>query len=361
MSNPWSLFVDRHDLKMAAVEPTPIPDLADGQALLKVDRVGMTANNVTYALMGEAMRSWQFFPADEQRGRVPLWGFATVEASKSDGLREGERFYGYLPPSSHLLVEPASLTEFGFKDASAHRQPLPKPYNVYQATATDPAYEPKDEDLQILYRPLFITSFVLDDFFDDNDEFGAEALIYSSASSKTAYGTAFCAQRRGSKATRIGLTSPRNLEFTRSLDCYDEVLTYEQIEELDRGTPTAYLDMAGSLETRRAIHSHLESALKHDAVVGATHLQGPPAPDAAEVPGVRPRFFFAPDQISKRREDWGPRGVEDRFGAAWKDFVPVVAGWVEVVESAGPEGLKAAWLEVLSGESDPRKGRVIAL
>lgn len=329
--------------------------------MLKVDRVGVTANNVTYALMGEAMNYWSFFPAPEGKGRVPLWGFATVEASRTEDLEEGERFYGYLPTSSHLLVEPTSVTESGFADASAHRQRLPKPYNLYQRTATDPAYAPEDEDLQILYRPLFITSFLLDDFFDDNQEFGADTAVYGSASSKTAYGTAFCAGRRGSKTKRIGLTSARNLEFTRSLGCYDQTLTYDQIEQLDRSIPTVYLDMAGDLQVRRDIHEHLGDALKHDAVVGATHLGGPPAPDAGEVPGVRPRFFFAPDQIAKRREDWGPRGVEERFGAAWRDFVPVVKGWVEVLESSGPEGLRAAWLEVLSGRSDPRQGNVIGL
>src|SRR3712207_7922901 len=43
-----------------------------------------------------------------------------------------------------------------------------------------------------LFRsPLFLTSFMLADQLEDNRFFGARALVLSSASSKTAYGTAF--------------------------------------------------------------------------------------------------------------------------------------------------------------------------
>ena len=77
-----------------------------GQALLRVDTFGLTANNVTYAVMGEAMSYWDFFPAEDGWGRVPMWGFAEVERSEADGVEPGTRVYGYLPPSSHLLVHP---------------------------------------------------------------------------------------------------------------------------------------------------------------------------------------------------------------------------------------------------------------
>ena len=57
----------------------------------------MTANNVTYALMGDAMHYWDFFPAEPGLGLVPLWGFADVVASSTDGVEVGTRVYGYLP------------------------------------------------------------------------------------------------------------------------------------------------------------------------------------------------------------------------------------------------------------------------
>ena len=46
----------------------------------------------------------------------------------------------------------------------------------------------------MIVRPLFITSFMLADFLQDNAFFGARQVVVSSASSKTAYGTAFCLQ-----------------------------------------------------------------------------------------------------------------------------------------------------------------------
>jgi hypothetical protein len=58
----WDLLVDRADLTRTEIVQVPTPGLQPGQALLRVDRVGMTANNVTYAVFGDAMRYWDFFP-----------------------------------------------------------------------------------------------------------------------------------------------------------------------------------------------------------------------------------------------------------------------------------------------------------
>lgn len=361
MSAGWDLFVERGDFAATLIAETPVPEPGDGEAVLRCDRVGVTANNVTYAIVGDSMRYWQFFPASGTLGRVPLWGFADVASSTIEGLAEGTRVYGYLPPSSHLVVRPDRVDSHGFRDASLHRAALPGPYNIYQAVLSDPAYDAEREDLQVLYRPLFITSFMLDDFFADNEDFGAEQLILSSASSKTAYGTAFCARLRRSAPRLVGLTSDRNRAFTESLGCYDEVWTYDELEAQPADVPTAYADMAGNLDLRKRIHGHFGDALRHDAVVGATHLAAAPGAGAADVPGPRPTFFFAPDQITKRRADWGPRGVEAKFGAAWAAFVPAVETWVDVAAGQGPEGLRAAWLEVLSGQSSPRVGHVVQL
>ena len=334
--------------------PTPVPQ--PGQVLLRADRVGMTANNVTYAVFGDAMHYWDFFPAEDieglGQGRVPLWGFATVEQSTVADVAEGTRLWGYLPTSSHLLVEPASADGRGFRDASAHRQHLPAPYNRLTTTNTDPAYDPDLEDLQVLYRPLFMTSFVLADFIDDHDRFGAESVVISSASSKTAYGTAFLLHG----ARRVGLTSAANRAFTESLGCYDEVHTYDEVDELTPG-PAVYIDIAGDGALRRRVHQRVEPV--YSAVVGASHHDAAPDLDVADLPGARPTFFFAPDQMRKRYADWGPDGVEDRHAEAWRRFAPVVAGWVDVTVGRGPEGLRDAWLEVLAGDTPPRVGHVV--
>jgi hypothetical protein len=349
----WDLLVDRTDLSSTAIAEVPTPSIGDGQVLLRVDRVGMTANNVTYAAFGDAMHYWDFFPAADGWGRVPLWGFCEVEASTVPDVAVGTRLYGYLPTSSHLVVEPAKVDERGFRDASAHRQALPSPYNGLTTTGADPAYERSREDLQVLYRPLFMTSFMLADFLQDNGFFGAENVVLSSASSKTSYGTAFLLDG----IRTVGVTSGGNAAFTSSLGCYDQVTSYGELQ-LPEG-PTVYVDVAGDAALRRRVHESAD--LVHSAVVGAAHHDAAPDVTDEGLPGPRPAFFFAPDQMRKRYADWGPDGVEVEHAKAWARFAPVVEDWVDVSVGAGPEGLRAAWLEVLGGAVPPRVGHVVQL
>lgn len=355
----WDLLVKRDELAGSTFVEQVLPALGDGEALLRVSRVGVTANNVTYARLGEALRYWNFFPAAREGwGRVPLWGFADVEESNAKGVAVGERVYGYLPTSSHLVVRP-DATDAGFRDTSDHRADLPGPYNIYATTTADPSYRADREDLQILYRPLFITSFMLDDYLADNDFFGAEQILLSSASSKTAYGTAFCTRSRSNRPRLVGLTSPGNVAFTAALGCYDAVVAYDDVATLDCGAPAAYVDVSGNPELRQTIHE-LFGKLVHDAVVGMTHDDAQLGTND-DLAGPAPTFFFAPNQIRKRREEWGPGGIDQRYGAAWAEFAPLVEGWVDVSVTEGREGLLAAWLEVLAGRVDPRAGHVVAL
>jgi hypothetical protein len=354
----WDLVVGRDDLARTAFLEHPVPKPGPGETLLRVDRVGVTANNVTYARLGETMRYWSFFPIDEGWGRVPLWGYADVEQSNVKGVEAGTRVYGYLPTSSHLIVRP-DVSDAGFRDTSDHRADLPGPYNLYAATSADPSYRADHEDLQILYRPLFITSFMLDDYLGDNDFFGAEVALVSSASSKTAYGAAFCTRLRERRPRLVGLTSPGNVAFTESLGCYDAVMGYGDIISLGADPPTLYVDVSGNPELRDTIHNHFEN-LVSDSVVGMTHENGQ-LQGRHDLPGPSPIFFFAPDQIRKRRKEWGPGGIETRYGAAWAEFAPAVKSWVDVTVGEGRDDLLAAWLGVLSGRVDPRVGHVISL
>ncbi len=345
----WTLSVDRSDFARTALDEAAVPEPADGEAVLRVERVGMTANNVTYAVLGgPPFRYWDFFPAPEGWGRVPLWGFAEVTESRAAGITEGDRVYGYLPSAGHLLVTPARADGRGFRDAAEHRATLPPVYNGYVRTTGDPAYEPHREDLQVLYRPLFFTSFVLADWVTDNASFGAEQVVLSSASSKTAYGTAFLLHEAGVRT--VGLTSPSNVAFTQSLGVYDDVLPYDAVPGLPR-RPTAYLDVASSGELRTALREHLGDALVRDTVVGFTQ-QDPAAAGGGTL-------FFAPDQIRKRSADWGRDGLDERFGAAWRAFAPRAEEWVDVVPHEGPEALRDIWLAVLAGRTAPREGHVV--
>ncbi|MGC4893675.1 DUF2855 family protein [Micromonospora sp. DT31] len=355
MADSWTFAVDRDDLAHTTLVDGAAPALAAGEALLRVDRVGLTANNVTYAVLGDAMRYWEFFPPerhglDRRWGLPPLWGFAEVTASTVPGVEPGQRVYGYLPPAGHLVVRPDRVDGTGFRDASAHRTDLPSPYNAYRSTTGDPAYRADQEDLLVLFRPLFFTSFMLADQVADNDFYGARSLVLSSASSKTAYAAAYELHGRGPRL--VGLTSPGNLDFTRSLGCYDEVVSYDHVDTLD-DVPTVYLDLSGAPATRAALRGHLGDRLVRDIAVGLT-TQTPNAAAAEEV-------FFAPVQMRKRRQDWGREGLDARFTDAWQRFAEVVSGWLDVRPGSGPQALRDAWREVVAGRTPPRVGHVVQL
>jgi hypothetical protein len=351
-------LVKRDDLRNCRIAESEAPDLADGQALLRIDSFGMTANNVTYGVFGDAMSYWDFFPAGDGRGRVPVWGFAEVERSEAEGVAPGTRLYGYLPPSSHLVVTPKSVGDDGFTDGSPHRATLPSAYHRYLVTGGDPFYRADTEDVQMLLRPLFFTSFLIDDQLADDGLTTRGPIVVSSASSKTAIAAAFLlAQRDGARL--VGLTSPRNAEFVRGLDIYAQVVTYDEIDSLDR-EPATFVDIAGDPEARLAVHEHFGDGLAHSMLVGATHWQDLGA-GGGELPGPAQVFFFAPDRVNKRSKDWGAAGLGRRVADAWHPFCDWTAGWLEVIRGHGFEAVRSAYLEVLEGRVDPKTAHVLSL
>lgn len=351
-------LVKRDDLRECRIAESEAPSLEPGQALLAVDSFGLTANNVTYAVMGEAMSYWDFFSAADGWGRVPMWGFAEVERSEADGVEPGTRVYGYLPPSSHLVVAPVGAEASGFVDGSPHRGALPSAYHRYLPTGADPFYRPGTEDMQMLLRPLFFTSFLIDDQLDDEGFATRGPVVISSASSKTAIAAAFLlAQRDGVEV--VGLTSPRSAEFVEGLGIYDRVVDYDAVASLERG-PVTFVDIAGDEAVRRAVHSHFGGDLAHSMAVGVTHWEEL-GPSGADLPGPAPKLFFAPDRVVKRSKDWGRAGLEQRVADAWHPFCEWIGERIEVVHGEGFDAVRDAYLEVLEGRVAPQTAHVLSL
>ena len=115
--------VAKHDLQQSELIETRLPDALPSDALLvKVDRFAFTANNITYATLGESLKYWQLFPAPKGFGNIPVWGFGDVIASKHPAIAEGERLFGYFPMATHLVIEASDVSKRGLRDAAAHRQ-----------------------------------------------------------------------------------------------------------------------------------------------------------------------------------------------------------------------------------------------
>jgi len=350
--------LDLHDCRFVEQRLDPIA----GELVLAIDRFALTANNITYAVAGDSMDYWQFFPAAEGWGRVPVWGFANVVQSNHAGIAVGERVYGYLPMSTHLVVRPERVTDGGFTDGAPHRAERAAVYNQYTRLAHDPSYAAANENAQMLLRPLFMTSFLLDDLLDDNDFFGARAVILSSASSKTSLGLAYLLrQNRSERVKIIGLTSPANRGFVERLGYYDSVVPYDAVDTLDATQPSVFVDMAGNGGVLRAIHQHFGDALRYSCLVGATHWDSRSGAGRDSLRGPKPEMFFAPSRIIKRNKDWGRGGIDGRVASAWNSFVSDVKPWLKVVEGHGKGDVERIYQEVLSGKAAPDVGYVLSL
>ena len=369
------LFIARNDLQRTQFKDDPdapaVRPLADGEARLAIDHFALTANNITYAAFGDAMKYWQFFPAaDAAWGCLPVWGFATVTESHAEGVAVGRRIWGYYPCGSHLVVQPVKVREGSFADGAPHRQDLAAAYQHYVFCDKDPGWQPQLEGLQAVLRPLFVTSFLIDDFLADNQFFGAQQLLLSSASSKTAYGTAFClALRRGAPGAPrvVGLTSPANRAFTQALGCFDAVHDYADVAALDPTVPSVYVDFAGNAALRHGVHEHFGEALKYSSSIGGTHVSA--LGSGRGLPGPRPTLFFAPAQIKKRSapvpEGWGRDVLEQRIAAAWSAFIARVERaddpWLQIVNRSGADATEGAYRALLGGRADAHEGLMLNL
>ena len=356
------LEVDKADLHHVRSVEHPRAMLADGEVRLAVDTFGLSSNNITYAVYGEAMRYWSCFPGPVDDGvawgRVPVWGFGDVVESKAEGVTEGRRVFGYFPLADELVVRPGRLDDQGFSDVTPDRQAVPSVYARYGWVDADRVYRPEREDRQMLLWPLFVTSFVVDDFLGDHGLYGADTVVVSSASSKTAIGAAFqLAVRRDLDV--VGLTSAANLDFVRSLDCYDSAMTYEDVGRLVP-TDSCYVDVAGRRDVTAAVHERLGGRLRYSMIVGDTHWDDSSGA-VDQLPGPSPTFLFAPDQIAKRREEWGRDGFEAAVAEAWDRFVPWTDGWLTLRSVRGPDAVEAAYRALLDGQVDPRAGDICSL
>jgi len=363
MTDPQSLdlIVNRKQWSEHTFVEGPAPaDLRAGQVLFRVDRFAFTANNVSYALAGDLLRYWDFFPTREGFGRIPAMGFGDVIASRHPAVAEGTRCFGFYPMSRYLVIEPSHASAAQIVDGVAHRKGLAPAYNQYSPVKTDALYTASREDPLMLMRGLFLTSFLAEDFLAESKLYGARQLLITSASSKTAIALAFVTAQRG-EAKAVGLTSPGNLDFVKQLGFYDEVRSYDDIASLRAQDPAVLVDMAGDAGLNDALHRHFGEALRYHCSIGATHWEARATGSEETLPGARPAFFFAPAQIQKRSQDWGPEGLQARLGGAWSAFCDASDAWLRVVRGYGREAVKQIYLDTLAGRTRPTQGHVISL
>ncbi len=353
------LLVKRGRIGESCIVERPVPDLADGEILVSVGDFALTSNNITYAVMGDQLSYWRFFPEDDEWGIVPVWGFAEVTRSRHADVPVGARMWGYLPMASHLVMRPGKVKSRGFIDAAPHRDGLPLVYNHYAFTADEPPALAAAADMRSLYFPLFTTSYLIADYFADNGLFAAEQIIIGSASSKTGFATAhYLGALADRPAAIVGLTSPGNVGFAERLGVFDSVVAYGDVASLDPGVPTAYIDMSGDGAVLAAVHHHFGDNLRASIGVGATHWNAPR--NRKPMPGAAPSFFFAPTQIAKRDAELGAGEVLRRAGTANLAFAVGLGDLLKITHHRGAAAVEARYQDMVNNRTPPTDGLILS-
>jgi hypothetical protein len=355
--------IQKNHLAKARIIDTSLPAANAGEVVLKVDKFAFTANNLTYGVMGEQIGYWQFFPAQDNAsgewGIIPVWGFADVVESKTEGIEVGERLYGYFPPAAYVTMLPVGISSKRFIDGSAHRSALPAGYNMYRRVQAEPGYNPELDNERMLLYPLHLTSFCLWDCLQDQNWYGAKQCIIISASSKTSIGLAYALHADENAPPSIALTSKRNLALVNKMGIYDSALVYEEITSIDANIPTVIVDMSGNAPLLGALHQHLGENLRHCINVGLTHWQESHS-DAA-VNTERSEFFFAPSHIQKRLQDWGPKVFEQKTSEFMFATALQCREWLKLTKIDGLSGLTEVYQDVCDGNIAPDEGLIVEL
>lgn len=354
----WALSIARDAIAdVILVEEAPRV-LAAGEVRLAVRRFALTANNVTYAAFGSAMRYWEFFPGEDGRGRLPVWGFAEVAETRTDELEVGERIYGYFPAGSELIVRPGKIDSASFVDCAQHRAELPPAYNRYVRCAADTGWSPAREPAQMVLQPLFITSFLIAYFLREEGAFGAQTISLTSASSKTAIALAWLLKAMPVEGTRVqAMTSAGNADYVRELGLYDDICLYDAIETLPLDESYTLVDFAGNGAANTRIHTHLDDRLKANVRVGGAHWEK--SAPVSGLPGPQPQFFFAPDHARARIKNWGQDVFEAKYRAGWDGFVDAASGYFDYVEAEGGEGALSVYEALIKGGFPARRAETI--
>lgn len=337
--------VNRSDLASTQIGRSDSPVLQAGEVRVRVEKIGLSSNNISYAATGDALGYWAHFSKDPDWGSVPVWGFAAVTESQHESISVGERIFGFLPMASEAIFSPTNVTEVCFTDASNQRAALHPWYTRLYRCASDPVFSEENLDVQPTMWALFMTGWMMADELNGN----VDTVVVSSASSKTALSLGWALKQLGLHS--IGLTSKDNRDFVSGLGVYSEVVTYDQIDTMPADYRTAYVDIAGNAKVTSDAHVRLGESLSDSVLIGSTHRA--PSAEPLPMPGPAPRFFFIPDVAEQKAQALSFERYHGDFAAAWKEFATWSAGWLEFERGNGAAAIEQGYLANLKGGISP--------
>jgi len=344
---------------------TSRPNLAHGQILVRVQKLILTSNTVTYAVAGRlpALNYFGHFPYPDKRlAACPAWGYGIVAESDCVDIPTGTRIKGCFTLAPWVVLTPSPVKRSTFKDTVFHRQKMPEIYATYQIQTK--AIEESMENFMVSGGLLFSTGWGC---AAQGSLAGADTMVLTSASSRTAIGAAFAAKHHAWYNTVIGVTSPRNVAFVRRQGLYDVVVTYDEINSLSC-TPTmkvAVFDMAGSIRHKRALRQRFANAVVDYALVGMTNV------DAESIAGQRQQVdsnggasesgFFVTHAIDKAACQWGRKITNRMIMEAQNAFAQWSISSFESINVYGADEVLNVWNKTVNNEAECSITYVVSL
>lgn len=364
MTNNHTFLLDKQNFTQSHWAEQAI-HTGENQVLLKVDRVALTSNNATYAMLGQQLHYWDFFQSyapDAQVGVLPVWGFAEVVESNVEAIAKGERYYGFWPFAQYALVTPEKITESGFLDATPPKPNLALAYRSFQKLS---GLSPKQECFNALFRPLGTTAWLLaNELAKKVATHGVSQVILSSASSKTALATAgilkAILQSTNQTVKLTGLTSTTNQVFVENTGFFDDVSLYDDVNTIITSPNSIYVDFSGSVTVRNAVHQRFQANLFESINVGATDWLGVTKKQAQELPGPTPYMFFAPTVYQETAKAIGPAKVASEIEKSMQ-FLGPMADNMTIKEVISEADITAVWDSLLAGKIAANEAIILRL
>lgn len=346
----------------AFVKPAPPLQVRDGDVLVHICKFVCTSNTITYALVGRSvLNTFVHYPTgDPNFASSPAWGIGVVVASRAGHIKVGTRIRGYFPMRCYCVLKPSKVIQNTFEDMAEHRSKTINAYRSYTIQDLFSASKADNEDLAVAGGSLYSTGFSAS---MQGEMKGATSVIYTSASSRTALTGAFAAKFNNLSFKRIGITSQRNLEFVKSTNYYNEVVTYDMVSTL-RVLPNdkvAIYDMAGNVECNAELRKHFNRHIIDFSGVGKTHvsLYGPQVFGGgnknlvAKYGGAKEESFLIFVALANAQKRYGKKKINKMLVESQNAYIEAELKNFKAKRVYGPVATKAVWDNTVNNTCDP--------
>ena len=174
----------------------------------------------------------------------------------------------------------------------------------------------------------------------------------------------------------VGLTSKKNVEFTKNLGLYDHVLEYDGFENAavmnEPSQKWIYVDVAGNENLNARVHNHFSDVtlgLAGSVALGLTNLSPSSKSDSAakwttnefssqSAPSTLEQFFM-PEWLAIRRKQLPIEKITQLQKHAWSGLMQDCRTWgVTMRRVCGAENVKKAYEEVVRSGIAPDEGLI---